>query len=78
MAEKDLGAQAVQIETDGVTLEGDLFLPAGAQGIVLFAHGSGSSRFSPRNRRVAEWLQQAGLATLLMDLLTAQEEAVDM
>jgi putative phosphoribosyl transferase len=52
-------------------------VPAGAHGIVLFAHGSGSSRHSPRNRFVAEVLQQAGLATLLMDLLTPDEEAVD-
>jgi len=53
-------------------------LPKGAEGIVLFAHGSGSSRFSPRNRYVAEVLQKAGLATLLMDLLTKEEEAVDV
>ncbi len=72
------GEQAVQIATDGVTLEGDLGIPNGAQGIVLFAHGSGSSRFSTRNRFVADRLRDAGLATLLMDLLTAQEESVDM
>jgi dienelactone hydrolase len=60
-----------------VTLEGDLSIPEGARGVVLFAHGSGSSRHSPRNRFVAEALQQAGLATLLVDLLTAEEEAVD-
>jgi putative phosphoribosyl transferase len=52
-------------------------VPEGAHGIVLFAHGSGSSRHSPRNRFVAEVLQQAGLATLLIDLLTPDEEAVD-
>ncbi len=59
-------------------LEGDLVVPAGATGIVVFAHGSGSSRHSPRNRAVAEELQRAGLATLLVDLLTAEEEAVDI
>lgn len=58
-------------------LEGDLVVPAGAAGLVLFAHGSGSSRQSPRNRAVAAALQQAGLATLLFDLLTREEEAVD-
>lgn len=62
----------------GVTLAGDLSVPAGAKGLVLFAHGSGSSRHSPRNRYVAEVLQAAGLATLLMDLLTLEEERVDL
>jgi putative phosphoribosyl transferase len=61
-----------------VELEGNLSIPVGARGIVLFAHGSGSSRHSPRNRYVAEVLQQAGLATLLMDLLTPDEERVDI
>jgi dienelactone hydrolase len=60
-----------------VTLEGQLARPPGASGGVLFAHGSGSSRHSSRNRFVAEVLQAAGLATLLMDLLTAEEEVVD-
>ena len=59
------------------TLEGSLNVPGQAQGIVLFAHGSGSSRHSPRNRYVASVLQGAGFATLLTDLLTAAEEAVD-
>src|SRR5438270_7467704 len=67
----------VVVEAGPVTLEGDLTLPEGARGLVLFAHGSGSTRPSPRNRRVARALQQAGLATLLMDLLTAEEEAAD-
>ncbi|MDE3196933.1 MAG: dienelactone hydrolase family protein [Acidobacteriota bacterium] len=58
-------------------LAGDLTVPPGARGIVLFAHGSGSSRLSPRNRYVATVLQQAGLATLLLDLLTPQEERID-
>jgi dienelactone hydrolase len=61
-----------------VTLQGNLRLPAGAQGIVLFAHGSGSSRHSPRNQHVASVLNDAGLATLLIDLLTAKEEAIDL
>ncbi|MFS8069757.1 MAG: phosphoribosyltransferase family protein [Byssovorax sp.] len=68
---------AVDIEVDGVTLDGSLAIPDGATGLVLFAHGSGSSRHSPRNRFVAQALQSAGLATLLFDLLTAEEEAED-
>jgi dienelactone hydrolase len=68
----------VQIPADGVLLEGDLAVPADAGGIVVFAHGSGSGRFSPRNRAVADVLVRAGLATLLMDLLTAPEERVDL
>jgi putative phosphoribosyl transferase len=62
---------------NGITLEGTLALPPQAQGVVLFAHGSGSSRHSPRNRFVAEQLQEGGLGTLLVDLLTPQEEAID-
>ena len=63
-----------RIPVDGITLEGDLTIPEGATAIVLFAHGSGSSRFSPRNRAVASELQSAGFATLLLDLLTVEEE----
>ena len=59
------------------SLEGHLSVPAGARGVVLFAHGSGSSRHSPRNRYVAWTLREAGLATLLIDLLTSQEESLD-
>lgn len=70
-------ALSVQIPVGRVMIEGDLTLPPGARGIVLFAHGSGSSRHSPRNRSVAGALQQGGLATLLMDLLTLDEEALD-
>jgi putative phosphoribosyl transferase len=70
-------ATSTTIALDGVELEGDLAVPRGASGIVVFAHGSGSSRHSSRNRRVAAALQDAGLATLLFDLLTAEEEAVD-
>jgi dienelactone hydrolase len=71
-------ARAVEIDSHRVTLSGDLTVPDGAIGIVLFAHGSGSSRRSPRNRHVAEILQAGGLATLLFDLLTAEEEEIDL
>ncbi len=67
----------VRVAIGQVTLEGNLALPEGARGIVLFAHGSGSSRHSPRNRHVARLLNEARLATLLIDLLTADEEAID-
>jgi dienelactone hydrolase len=69
--------QQVRVAAGSVMLEGDLSLPESARGLVLFAHGSGSSRFSPRNRYVAQLLNAAGLATLLVDLLTAEEEALD-
>ena len=59
-------------------LDGSLTLPARARGVVLFAHGSGSSRFSPRNNFVARALNDAGLGTLLFDLLTGDEEAIDL
>ena|SRR5436190_5676587 len=68
----------VRVPAGPLLLEGSLSLPEGAQGIVLFAHGSGSSRFSPRNRHVARMLNQAPLATLLIDLLTSDEEAIDL
>jgi dienelactone hydrolase len=68
----------VRIAAGRTTLEGDLNIPEGARGIVLFAHGSGSSRHSPRNRYVAQLLNQVQLATLLVDLLTAEEEAIDL
>ena len=67
----------VSVEAGGVTLEGDLVVPEEAGGVILFAHGSGSSRHSSRNHRVARTLQEAGLATLLVDLLTSEEEEVD-
>jgi putative phosphoribosyl transferase len=70
-------SRAVRIGVGHVLLEGDLLVPPDAPGIVLFAHGSGSSRQSPRNRFVARALQQAGLGTLLFDLLTEEEEAID-
>jgi putative phosphoribosyl transferase len=69
---------SVTIPADGAKLQGTLNIPAGACGLVLFAHGSGSSRHSPRNRYVASALREGGLATLLMDLLTPQEEAIDL
>jgi putative phosphoribosyl transferase len=68
---------AVMIPLDELSLNGTLTLPDGARAIVVFAHGSGSSRHSPRNRFVAEELNAAGLGTLLMDLLTEREEEVD-
>jgi dienelactone hydrolase len=70
--------KSVKVAAGRVTLEGILDIPPDAGGIVLFAHGSGSSRYSPRNQSVAHVLRQAHLATLLIDLLTAEEEAVDL
>lgn len=69
--------RSVTVTAGRIRLQGDLRIPAGARGIVLFAHGSGSSRFSPRNRFVADVLHRAGLATFLLDLLTAKEESID-
>jgi putative phosphoribosyl transferase len=69
--------RAVRIDAAGVPLEGDLFVPERALALVLFAHGSGSSRFSPRNRYVARLLNKRRLATLLADLLTPDEEEYD-
>lgn len=69
--------EAVRIPVGQAELGGDLLVPEEARGMVVFAHGSGSSRHSPRNRQVATTLQQAGFATLLMDLLTTAEEQVD-
>ena len=67
----------VEIEAGAACLQGDLAVPEPAAGIVLFAHGSGSGHMSPRNRQVAGVLQEAGLGTLLIDLLTADEEKID-
>ena len=67
----------VRLVVDGVPLEGNLVIPKKARGMVIFAHGSGSSRNSPRNRFVAGVLQEAVLATLLFDLLTLKEEQID-
>jgi dienelactone hydrolase len=73
-----LEKRAVQITTGAVSITGDLVLPIRCRGMILFAHGSGSGRFSPRNRLVAAALQETGWATLLIDLLSEQEEALDM
>jgi putative phosphoribosyl transferase len=67
----------MRVPAAGVTLEADVVVPDAASGVVLFAHGSGSGRHSPRNRYVAGELQRAGLATVLADLLTAEEERID-
>jgi putative phosphoribosyl transferase len=67
----------VTVPVGSLMLQGNLSLPEQARGVVLFAHGSGSSRHSPRNRHVARMLNQADLATLLIDLLTLEEEAID-
>jgi dienelactone hydrolase len=76
--EREGAERLIRVAAGAVTLEGNLSLPKGADGIVLFAHGSGSSRHSPRNRYVAWLLNEAGLATLLVDLLTSEEEAIDL
>jgi putative phosphoribosyl transferase len=68
----------VYVNAGRVTLEGNLLIPDGARGLVMFAHGSGSSRFSSRNRYVADVLRQSGVGTLLIDLLTRDEENVDL
>ena len=70
-------AREVTVPIGSVTLDGSLGVPRGARGVVLFAHGSGSSRHSPRNRYVADELRRGGLATLLVDLLTPDEELRD-
>jgi putative phosphoribosyl transferase len=70
--------QPVEVRAGQVTLNGDLRIPPHPSGLVIFAHGSGSSRFSTRNRQVAEFLDEQGFATLLLDLLTPQEEAIDV
>ena len=70
--------RAERIPEGDVLLDGDLVVPEPAGGVVVFAHGTGSGRHSPRNRSVAGELQRAGLATLLLDLLTADEEQVDL
>jgi putative phosphoribosyl transferase len=70
--------RSVVIGAGAVELEGDLAIPAGGHGVVVFAHGSGSSRHSSRNRFVAEVLRQGALGTLLLDLLTSREEQIDI
>jgi dienelactone hydrolase len=68
----------VQVRAGTALIDGDLVIPDRAVGVVVFAHGSGSSRFSRRNRAVAQTLQDGGFATLLLDLLTRAEEAIDL
>lgn len=79
MAEHSVTEQPkeIQIELAKLTLYGNLIIPKGATAMVIFAHGSGSSRFSPRNQYVANYLNKIGLATLLFDLLTKEEEIID-
>lgn len=72
-----IAGEPVTIDLAPVAIDGDLHLPRDAAGLVVFAHGSGSSRFSRRNRAVAQALQESGFATLLLDLLTRHEEAED-
>ncbi len=77
MQGEDTEVREVQVRIGEVNLGGSLGVPPGALGLVIFAHGSGSSRFSPRNRAVARALREAGLGTLLFDLLSPEEEAED-
>jgi dienelactone hydrolase len=74
---QDTLREELAIPVGAVRLQGTLRLPARAEGLVVFVHGSGSSRFSPRNRHVAECLGEVGLATLLFDLLTPEEDVID-
>ena len=74
----DVDHIAANVRAGQVKLAADIWIPAGAIGVVLFAHGSGSSRHSSRNRHVAEVLNQGAIATMLTDLLTSEEEAVDL
>ena len=76
-AQRDEQIARVAIKVPGGAIHGDLALPVEPRGLVLFAHGSGSSRFSPRNRLVAAMLHEGGFGTLLFDLLTPQEEGID-
>ncbi|MBI4469833.1 MAG: dienelactone hydrolase family protein [Acidobacteria bacterium] len=73
----EAAAREIRIPSDGVVLEGILSIPPATRGVVLFAHGTGSSRHSPRNLFVARGLHRAGMASLLFDLLTREEEALD-
>ncbi len=75
--ETDLTPLEVRIPCAAVTLEGTFSIPPGAKGVVVFAHGSGSSRYSPRNQFVARVIRESGNGTLLFDLLTAEEEIED-
>lgn len=68
----------ITIPSQDVVLDGNLYVPDNSRGIIVFVHGSGSSRFSPRNRYVAKYMNKGGFATLLFDLLTRSEEAKDL
>ena len=74
----NVAVRGAKIPSGEILLEGELSIPFGAQGVVLFAHGSGSSRHSPRNQFVARTIREAGTGTLLFDLLTREEESVDI
>lgn len=76
--EKAAISREVWIPVDSITLPGELSVPGRAEGLVLFAHGSGSSRHSPRNQYVAQVIRDAGVGTLLLDLLTREEERIDL
>lgn len=78
MMAREIIKKEVKITAGSVVLEGELIIPAGARGVVLFAHGSGSSRHSPRNKYVAGVIRNSNVGTLLFDLLTAEEESVDI
>ena len=78
MRSQTVRATPVQIRAGTALLDGDLTIPERALGLVVFAHGSGSSRFSTRNRSVAQTLEDGGFATLLLDLLTRREEQIDL
>jgi len=76
--QRGTAVDAVRIPDGADLLDGDLQVPAGARGLVIFAHGSGSSRFSTRNRQVSDFLNTGGFATLLLDLLTPGQERIDV
>lgn len=77
IAPKKPPQRSLILDLDDAVVHGDLALPEGAEGLVVFAHGSGSSRFSPRNQQVARYFNDLGLGTLLLDLLTMDEQQVD-
>jgi dienelactone hydrolase len=76
--EKAAISREAWVSVDSITLPGELSVPGGAEGLVLFAHGSGSSRHSPRNQYLAQTIREAGVGTLLFDLLTREEEKIDL
>ena len=78
MTKRAVQVSVVKIASNGAFIEGNLSVPEGSKALVIFAHGSGSSRFSPRNAQVARKINAVGLGTLLIDLLTAEEEEVDV